>query len=72
MHQPLRTYSLVPSGFVVVTAVHDTATNDNHSALSEDSASALPAVPSRAAFTAAIIGASATHRSLEGASSSWS
>jgi transposase len=26
MHQPLRTYSLVPSGFVVVTAVHDTAT----------------------------------------------
>ena len=26
MHQPLRLYSLVPSGFVVVTAVHDTAT----------------------------------------------
>jgi transposase len=26
MHQPLRPYSLVPSGFVVVTAVHDTAT----------------------------------------------
>jgi transposase len=25
MHQPLRPYSLVPSGFVVVTAVHDTA-----------------------------------------------
>jgi transposase len=26
MHQPLRTYSPVPSGFVVVMAVHDTAT----------------------------------------------
>jgi len=26
MHQPLRTYSLVPSGFVVVTAIHDTVT----------------------------------------------
>src|SRR5271165_5564507 len=25
MHQPLRPYSLVPSGFIVVTAVHDTA-----------------------------------------------
>lgn len=25
MHQPLRSYSLVPDGFVVVTAVHDTA-----------------------------------------------
>jgi hypothetical protein len=35
MHQPLRPYSLVPSGFIVVTAVHDTAFDNNRKRCSD-------------------------------------